>query len=105
MQELFKRVRQFNKERDWGQFHTPSNLAKSIAIEAAELLEHYQWSEEARSIDGVKDEIADVLIYCIQLCIALNLNPSEIINEKLDKNEKKYPVDLARGNSKKYSEF
>lgn len=105
MNELLIRIKKFNNDRDWNQFHAPVNLVKSISIESAELLEQYQWSDTARDLSAVKEELADILIYCLQLAMALDLDVNDIINEKMDKNEKKYPVDLARGNSKKYSEF
>lgn len=104
-QETKERIRKFNVDRDWAQFHTPSNLAKSIAIESCELLECFQWSDENYKIEKVKEELADVLVYCQDLLNVLNLDDDEIINEKLSQNEKKYPVEKAKGNSKKYTEF
>jgi len=94
-------LRQFVADRDWKQFHTRENLAKSISIEAAELLELYQWSDtpdEAR----VREELADVLAYCLHLADDLGVDIDEIILEKIAKNEAKYPVDKARGKSDKY---
>ena len=82
LEELIKRIDKFNKDRDWDQFHTPSNLAKSISIEANELLECYQWSDKA-NLDDVKEELADVMNYCLQMCMALKLNPIEIITAKI----------------------
>jgi len=91
----------FVAEREWGQFHTPENLAKSISIEAAELLECFQWNSEADP-SRVRDELADVLTYCMILADALGVDPDEIIVEKLAKSREKYPVDKARGLSTKY---
>ena len=103
--ETIDRVLQFKTDRDWDQFHTPANLAKSISIEANELLECFQWDEEHYNLDDVKDELADVLVYCIDMLDRLNLDADEIISAKMAKNEAKYPVEKARGNSKKYTEL
>ena len=103
--ETIDRVLQFKTDRDWAQFHTPANLAKSISIEANELLECFQWDEEHYNLDDVKDELADVLVYCIDMLDRLNLDADEIISAKMAKNEAKYPVEKARGNSKKYTEL
>lgn len=97
-------ILKFTEERDWDQFHSPENLAKSIAIEAAELLECYQWNEEA-NLDHVKEELADVLIYCTQLAEKLQLDMEQIMWDKVKLNAKKYPVEKAKGNSKKYKEL
>lgn len=91
-------------ERDWAQFHSPANLAKSISIEAAELLECFQWSDEA-DLDRVRDELADVLTYCHLLAARLDLDPEQIILDKLDKTDAKYPVDRSRGRSTKYDQL
>jgi len=92
--ELLKqRIDKFNKDRDWDQFHTPSNLSKSISIEANELLECFQWSDTNYNIDEVKEELADVMNYCIQMSLVLNVDIIDIINAKMDKTELKYPVD------------
>ena len=103
--ETLDRIIQFSKERDWDQFHTPANLAKSIAIESGELLECFQWDEIHFDLDEVKDELADVLIYCIDMLQKLNLDADTIINEKMAKNEKKYPVDKALGVATKYTKL
>lgn len=84
-------LRAFAAERNWGQFHTPANLAKSLSIEAAELLEHYQWGEEA-DLAEVRDELADVLTYCYQLAMRLELDPDQIVLDKLEKTRVKYPL-------------
>ena len=99
------RIRQFVKDRDWAQYHSPANLAKSISIEANELLECFQWSDTDYDLQHVKEELADVLVYCHDLLDVLDLDEDEIVNMKMDMNEKKYPVDKARGSSKKYTEF
>ena len=104
LDELLKRIDKFNKDRDWDQFHSPVNLAKSISIEANELLECYQWNDNA-NIDDVKEELADVMNYCLQMALAYNLDPIEIINKKMNKNEKKYPIDKAKGVSTKYNKL
>lgn len=100
MDELIK----FQEQRDWKKFHTPENLAKSISIESAELLEHFQWQKEY-NIDEVSEELADVLIYCLYMVDSLNLDVKEIILNKMEKNAIKYPVEKSRGNAKKYTEF
>ena len=104
-QENINRIRKFIKDRDWDQFHSPSNLSKSIVIEASELLECFQWNDSEYDIEKVKEELADVIIYSRQMLDKLNLDEDEIVKAKLDKNEKKYPVSKAKGNSKKYTEF
>ena len=91
--------------RDWSKFHTPAKLTKSISIEANELLECFQWDEENYDIEEVKKELADVMIYCFDLLEKLDLDEDDIINSKMDENEKKYPVKLAKGNSKKYNKL
>jgi NTP pyrophosphatase (non-canonical NTP hydrolase) len=103
--ETMERIRTFTKERDWDQFHSPENLAKSIAIEAGELLECFQWSGSGYDLQAVKEELADVMNYCLQMADKLKLDPDAIINEKIDQNEKKYPVDKAKGTSRKYTEL
>jgi NTP pyrophosphatase (non-canonical NTP hydrolase) len=99
--ELIEILRAFVAERDWGKFHTPENLAKSISIEAAELLELFQWDKPSSS-DDVKDELADVLTYCLLLANAYDLDPSELVLNKLEKTKVKYPVEKAKGKSEKY---
>ena len=105
LEELKEAIDRFNKERDWDQFHTPENLAKSISIEAGELLECFQWSDTEYDLQHVKEELADVLVYCRDMLDALNLDEDEIINMKMDMNEKKYPVEKAKGSNKKYTEL
>lgn len=103
--ELCKRVSRFNKERDWDQFHTPSNIAKSISIEAAELLECFQWDDNNYDIEHVKEELADVFNYCIQMSQVLDVDLIDIENAKMNKNELKYPINKAKGSSKKYNKL
>ena len=102
--ELNQRIKKFNDDRDWNQFHTPTNLAKSISIEANELLECYQWNDDA-DLNDVKEELADVMNYCMQMAQVLGLDIVDIINEKMDKTEKKYPIDKSKGKSTKYNKL
>lgn len=104
-EETLKRIRDFTSDRDWDQFHSPANLAKSIAIEAGELLECFQWDEENFDVEHVKEELADVLVYCRNLLDKLGLDEDDIINAKMAKNEAKYPVDKAKGSNKKYTQL
>jgi len=101
-QNTIHRIRQFTEDRDWDQFHTPANLAKSISIEANELLECFQWSDTDYDLQHVKEELADVLVYCRNMLDRLGLDEDEIVNSKMDQNEAKYPVDKARGRAAKY---
>lgn len=94
-------IAEFVGERDWAQFHSPENLAKSISIEAGELLECFQWNakpDEAR----VEAELADVLTYCILLADRLSLDPDQIVRKKLQASREKYPIELSRGRSDRY---
>ena len=95
-QETIDRIRKFTEDRDWDQFHSPANLAKSIVIEAAELLECFQWS------DGEYDLLADVMVYSQNLLDKLGLDADEIVNMKMTMNEAKYPVEKAKGKADKY---
>ncbi len=104
-QETIDRIRKFTDDRDWDQFHSPANLAKSISIEANELLECFQWDEEHYDINEVKEELADVLVYCRNMLDKLGLDEDEIVNAKLSKNEAKYPVDKAKGKADKYNKL
>ncbi len=104
-QETIDRIRKFTADRDWDQFHSPANMAKSIVIEAAELLECFQWSEEEYDLQHVKEELADVLVYCRNLLDKLGLDEDEIVNMKMTQNEAKYPVEKARGKSDKYDQL
>ena len=104
MDELMQTLIEFQKERDWKQFHTPENLSKSISIEAAELLEHFQWNKEYDR-EEVLDELADVLTYCFFMADALDADVEEIILNKLEKTAKKYPVNKSKGVSTKYDKL
>ena len=104
MKELQKKIDDFNKERDWDQFHTPDNLAKSIAIEAGELLECFQWDNKY-DLEQVKEELADVLNYCIQMADKIGVDPKQIVLDKMKKNAIKYPVEKSKGVSTKYNKL
>ena len=104
MKETLERIKKFRDDRDWKQFHTPSNLAKAISIESGELLEEFLWDNDNFNLQNVKEELADVMIYCIHMANALDVNIEDIINMKMDKNEMKYPVEKAKGKSTKYTE-
>ena len=97
-------INKFSEERDWDQFHSPENLAKSIAIEAGELLECYQWSDKADPA-SVEGELANVLNYCLLLASKLGLDPIEIVKHKLAISAKKYPVEKSKGRSTKYDKL
>ena len=101
-EQIKQRIDKFVTDRDWRQFHTPGNLAKSISIEASELLECFQWSDTDYDLEHVKEELADVLNYCIQMSQVLNLDIVDILNAKMDKTEKKYPLEKSKGVSTKY---
>ena len=105
LEQVLQRIDKFNKDRDWDKFHSPSNLAKSISIEANELLECFQWNDTEFDLEEVKEELADVMNYCIQMSQVLNVDIIDIINAKMDKTEKKYPVDKAKGVSTKYNKL
>jgi len=105
LKELKIAIDSFAEERDWIKFHTPANLAKSISIEANELLECFQWDECNYDIDDVKEELADVINYAIRMASVLNLDIYSIVMDKLEKNERKYPVEKAKGVSTKYDKL
>lgn len=98
-------IRKFISDRNWDQFHTPGNLARSVSIEAGELLECFQWDDNEYDLQHVKEELADVMIYCQQLADKLGVDDDEIVLEKMAMNEKKYPVEKAKDNAKKYTEL
>lgn len=102
--EIMRELREFVSAREWGQFHSPENLAKSISIEAAELLEVFQW-KAPENLEALKDELADVLTYCYLLADKYELDPKDLILAKLEKTKAKYPVDKARGKSDKYDQL
>lgn len=104
-------LRQFAEERDWGQFHSPKNLAMALSVEAAELLEHFQWLTESQSAaldagarEKVEQEMADVLLYLVQLADKLDISLVEAAQRKLDLNARKYPVASAFGSARKMDE-
>ena len=104
MKELEKKIVKFAEDRDWLQFNTPENLAKSISIEAGELLECFQWNNEY-DLDEVKEELADVINYCLLMADKLGVDPKQIVLDKMEKTAKKYPVEKAKGNSTKYNKL
>ena len=103
--ETIERIRKFTTDRDWDQFHSPANLAKSISIEANELLECFQWDEDHYDINEVKQELADVLVYCRNMLDKLELDEDEIVNAKMEQNERKYPIDKSKGKANKYNKL
>ena len=110
--QLRDALREFAAQRDWDQFHSPKNLASALSVEAAELLECFQWLTEEQSrnltpeqLAGVRDELADVLVYLVRIADKLDVNLLEAAREKMLKNAAKYPADKARGSIKKYSEL
>ena len=103
--ETIERIRRVIADRDWDQFHTPANLAKSISIEANELRECFQWSDTDYDLEHVKEERADVIVYCQDMLDQLGLDVDEIVNAKMAKNEAKYPVDKSRGRAVKYDQL
>lgn len=112
LDQIQSRIREFRDERDWMQFHNPKNLAISVVLEATELLEHFQWKSpeqsEAHAVkarDEIADEIADVAVYLIELADNLGIDLERAILGKLEKNAAKYPIEKAKGNSKKYTEL
>jgi len=112
MQELIKKIRAFALNRDWEQFHSPKNLAMALSVEVAEVVEHFQWltQEESNRLDPAKtneirEEIGDVMIYLARLADRLGIDPVQAAEEKIRINEKKYPVEKARGLAAKYTEL
>ena len=107
--ETIQREMRFRDDRNWRQFHTPKDLAVSLSLEAAELLELFQWSgtdlECRDKLPQLREELADVLSYCILLADVCGLDLDEIMNEKVTKNEAKYPVEKAWGSAAKYTQF
>lgn len=109
---ILERIREFRDARDWMQFHNPKNMAVSIVLEAAELLEHFQWTETGASDSRagerrpqIEEEVADIAIYLLELCDNLGIDLEAAIHRKLDRNAEKYPADRARGSAKKYDEL
>ena len=104
MKELETKIVKFAEDRDWLQFNTPENLAKSISIEAGELLECFQWTDKYDK-DELKYEIADVMNYCILLCHQIDVDPKQIVLDKMDISAKKYPINKCKGKSTKYNKL
>ncbi len=102
--DVKKEVIKFTEDRNWDQFHTPENLAKSISIEAAELLECFQWSPDYDK-QAATEELADIMNYCIQMADKMGINIEDAIMDKIKKNAEKYPIDKSYGSSKKYTEL
>ncbi len=103
LKELEEKIVKFVSDRDWDQFHSPENLAKSISIEANELLECFQWSGQIKDKKHIEDELADVINYCIQMAHVLNVDIKEIVERKLDETAKKYPIEKCKGKATKYT--
>lgn len=111
MESLMKKIRVFNSERDWEQYHSPKNLSMAFSVEVAEIAEHFQWltEEQSRSLSDekaaeIRDEIGDAMILLMNLSDKLGVDPIAAAEQKLEKNRQKYPVEKARGNAKKYKE-
>jgi dCTP diphosphatase len=112
LSSLREKLRRFARERDWDQYHSPKNLAAALCVEAAELLEHFQWCTDNESkalpagqLAEVQEEMADVLLYLVRLADKLDVDLFEAANNKIVLNAKKYPVDKARGNNRKYTDL
>jgi len=105
IKKLVDELVKFRSERNWEQFHTPENIAKSITIEACELLENFQWGEQEMDMVNVKEEVADVFGYLLLLCEDLGIDILEVTSAKIKLNAKKYPIDKAYGSSKKYNKL
>jgi dCTP diphosphatase len=110
--DLKHEIKEFIRERDWEQFHSPKNLAVGLSVEASELLEIFTWltDDESESLDPsklsmVKDEVGDILIYLLDFCSMMGLDPIECASQKLEKNAKKYPISKAKGNATKYTDL
>ncbi len=111
-EDIAIKLREFAEKRDWEQFHNPKNLSSALVVEAAELLEIFQWmtAEESRSpnaatMEKIEEEIADVQIYLVRIADILGVNITSAVEAKLAKNASKYPVEKARGNAKKYNQL
>jgi NTP pyrophosphatase (non-canonical NTP hydrolase) len=111
LSKLSGEILTFIKERDWEQFHSPKNLAIALSVEASELLEIFTWQKSSdvglveEKLDHIKDEVGDILIYLIDFCEQLQLDPIECASQKMKKNREKYPINKAKGNSTKYTEL
>ena len=112
LEQLRNRIRDFVSERDWDQFHSPKNLSMALIVEAAELVEHFQWLKEsesselpAQTLQAVEEELADILVYLVRIADQLDIDLLSAANRKMESNGAKYPVDLVRGSAKKYTEY
>lgn len=112
MEELKRKLREFTKDRNWEQFHSPKNLVMALSVEVAEIVEHFQWLTEEQSqnmppmkLDEIKAEVGDVLIYLVRLADQLGIDPIEAARAKVAVNDKKYPVEKSKGNARKYNEI
>ncbi len=112
LEDLALALQQFAAERDWEKFHTPKNLSMALSVEAAELMEHFQWLEgsesadlDSKKLDEVRQEIGDVLIYLVRLADRLGIDPLQAAFDKIEINGRKYPAQKVRGRSDKYSEY
>ncbi|MCF7801800.1 MAG: nucleotide pyrophosphohydrolase [Candidatus Marinimicrobia bacterium] len=112
LEKLIETIRAFMAARDWEQFHSPKNLSMALSVEAAELMEHFQWltMDESRDLSPetlarVRDEVGDVMVYLLRLCDVLGIDPVAAASEKMIKNGEKYPVEKARGNARKYTDL
>lgn len=111
-EDLKDELQEFNKERDWDQFHTPKNIAMALSVEASEIVELFQWMEADESfhlstekIQRLKEEVGDVFLYLLLLSSKFDIDPIDAASKKLQENKKKYPIDKAKGSSKKYNEL
>lgn len=112
MKELTQKLREFAAERDWEQFHSPKNLSMALSVEVAEIVELFQWLTEKESyqlssnkLEKIKEEIGDVIIYLVMLSDKLGIDPIQAAKDKIEKNRKNYPSNIARGTAKKYKEL
>jgi dCTP diphosphatase len=112
LESLADRVRKFSQDRDWDQFHSPKNLSMALSVEAAELMEIFQWSSQKESknpsekqLDSIKEEVADIAIYLIRIADILDIDLPSTIAEKIKSNDAKYPIDKSKGSSKKYTDL
>ena len=111
IKQIQEQLSGFASDRDWEQFHTPKNLTMALSVEASELVEIFQWLTPEQSsnlndkqMNAVNEEVADVAIYLLRLCDVLNINLSDVVENKIKVNGEKYPVDLSKGNAKKYNQ-
>lgn len=113
-EQIKEKLRQFRDERDWDQYHSPKNLSMAISVEASELMEHFLWDDEEdikkklkdkEKFKEVKHELADILNYAFMMADELDVDVTEIMDKKLEKNKEKYPAEKVRGSAKKYSEY